>query len=77
MKYSFKKFYFLSFSIQSFIKVVKRHQKENEVLLKRYTKERTVMQRDHTAQLEKLITNYEKIKVNAIRSFERATKRSG
>lgn len=35
------------------------------------------MQREHTAQLEKLITNYEKIKVNAIRSFERATKRSG
>lgn len=62
---------------KSFIKVLKRHQKENEVLLKKYTKERSVMQREHTAQLEKLITNYEKIKVNAIRSFERATKRSG
>ncbi|XP_015762799.1 PREDICTED: 1-phosphatidylinositol 4,5-bisphosphate phosphodiesterase-like [Acropora digitifera] len=77
MKHSFKDFIFCYFSIQSFIKVLKRHQKENEVLLKKYTKERSVMQREHTAQLEKLITNYEKIKVNAIRSFERATKRSG
>lgn len=77
MRHSFKNFIFCYFPIQSFIKVLKRHQKENEVLLKKYTKERSVMQREHTAQLEKLITNYEKIKVNAIRSFERATKRSG
>ena len=35
------------------------------------------MQRDHTGELEKLITNYEKIKVTAIKTFERAVKRCG
>lgn len=62
---------------KSFMKVVKRHQKDNEALLKRYTKERTAMQREHTAQLEKLITNYEKIKITAVKTFERAAKRCG
>ena len=63
--------------MQTFLKVFKRHQKDNEVLLKRYTKERTAMQRDHTGQLEKLITNYEKMKITAVRTFERAVKRCG
>ena len=35
------------------------------------------MQRDHTGQLEKLITNYEKIKITAVRTFERAARRCG
>lgn len=35
------------------------------------------MQREHTGQLEKLITNYEKIKTTAIKTFERAVKRCG
>ena len=35
------------------------------------------MQRDHTAELEKVVTDYEKIKINAIRTFERAVKRCG
>lgn len=64
-------------AMQTFMKVFKRHQKENEALLKRYTKERTAMQRDHTGQLEKLITNYERIKINAVRTFERAARRCG
>ena len=63
--------------MQTFLKVFKRHQKDNETLLKRYTKERTAMQRDHTGQLEKLITNYEKMKITAVRTFERAVKRCG
>lgn len=35
------------------------------------------MQRIHTGELEKLITNYEKIKVTAIKTHERALKRCG
>lgn len=62
---------------KTFLKVFKKHQKENETLVKKYTKERTAMQRIHTGDLEKLITNYEKIKVTAIRTFERAVKRCG
>ena len=68
---------FFLVGMQTFIKVFKRHQKENEALLKRYTKERTAMQKDHTGQLEKLITNYEKMKITAVRTFERAVKRCG
>ena len=39
--------------------------------------ERSAMQRDHTGELEKVVTDYEKIKINAIRTFERAVKRCG
>lgn len=70
-------FFVVVVAMQTFMKVFKRHQKENEALLKRYTKERTAMQRDHTGQLEKLITNYERIKINAVRTFERAARRCG
>ncbi|EDO42237.1 predicted protein [Nematostella vectensis] len=62
---------------KTYRKVIKRQQKESEVIQKKYSKERVMMQRAHTSELEKLITSYDEIKQAAQKTYERATKRCG
>ena len=62
---------------KSFQKLLKKQQKEMDVIKKRQNKERTIMQKSHCYVVEKLVAGHDKQKTGTEKNLEKAIKKKG
>ncbi|TRY57926.1 hypothetical protein DNTS_009817 [Danionella cerebrum] len=63
--------------MKSFIKLLKKQQKEMNALKKRQAKEHNAMQKSHCSQVDKLVAQHDKEKLNLEKLLEKAIKKKG
>ena len=62
---------------KAFIKLLRRQQKDMEVLKKRHQKERVMMQRQHCTVIDKLVASHDKEKSATEKNLEKQIKKKG
>uniref|UniRef100_A0A3B3X612 1-phosphatidylinositol 4,5-bisphosphate phosphodiesterase n=1 Tax=Poecilia mexicana TaxID=48701 RepID=A0A3B3X612_9TELE len=67
----------LCFSLQSYLKLIKKQQKELNALKKKHSKDQNAMQKAHCTQVDKLVSLHEKEKTNLEKLLEKAIKKRG
>ncbi|XP_065052408.1 1-phosphatidylinositol 4,5-bisphosphate phosphodiesterase beta-4-like isoform X2 [Rhopilema esculentum] len=64
-------------SDKQFVKLVKKHQKDVDMLEKRHDKERVQLQKSNQSTIEKIRVSYQKYKLSEERLYEKASKKPG
>uniref|UniRef100_A0A3B3TPI2 1-phosphatidylinositol 4,5-bisphosphate phosphodiesterase n=1 Tax=Poecilia latipinna TaxID=48699 RepID=A0A3B3TPI2_9TELE len=67
----------LCFSLQSYLKLIKKQQKELNALKKKHSKDQNAMQKAHCTQVDKMVSHHEKEKTNLDKLLEKAIKKRG
>ena len=62
---------------KQFIKLVKKQQKELDIIKKRHVKDRAALQRQHCTIFDKMVAGHDREKVQHEKSLERAIKKKG
>lgn len=62
---------------KQFVKLLKKQQKEIELLKKKHNKDRPAMQKQHCIVVDKLVVTHDKEKVSQEKSLEKAIKKKG
>ena len=62
---------------KGFQKLLKKQQKELEMLKKRHNKDRSVMQKSHCCIVDKMVATHDKEKQQQEKSLEKAIKKKG
>jgi len=62
---------------KQFVKLLKKQQKDLEILKKRHNKERSTMQKQHCIVVDKMVVTHDKEKLSQEKSLEKAIKKKG
>lgn len=62
---------------KSFFKLLKKQQKDMEMLKKKFQKERVLMQKQHCTVVDKLVASHDKEKLAAEKNLEKKLKKKG
>lgn len=62
---------------KSFVKLLKKQQKELEVMNKRHNRDKSAMQKQHCMVVDKVVATHDKEKLSQEKSLEKAIKKKG